>query len=284
MRSLFQSKEDDAMANTIPVSALIELFERMNAEHWKYTEGAATQGNVDCSGAFVWAYQQFGASIYHGSNRMARVEVVTLIPINVANVVPGMAAFKHHKPGDEGYNLPSSYKQGQANYNGDLNDYYHVGLVDTDTSQVLNAQGKATGFVTSPISQNWSHVALLKQVDYGANVPQVSAPTLPATGMATVYAANGQPVRLRKTASTELPYLLEVPVGETVTLRGQEQNGWTPVVYKGLEGYMMSQFLIPDTGEEDDYTVIINHLTAAQAKTLAEQYPDNSPTITKSTS
>ena len=271
------------MASTIPVSALIGLFQQMKAEHWKYTEGSATRGNVDCSGAFVWAYGQYGASIYHGSNRMARVEVVALIPINVANVIPGMAAFKRHQPGEDGYNLPSGYKQGQAYYNGDLNDYYHVGLVDTDTTQVLNAQGKATGFVSSPLSQNWSHVALLKQVDYGPDVPTVSQPVLPSSGTATVYAANGKPVRLRKTPSIALPYLKEVPVGERVTLRGQEQNGWTPVAYNGLEGYMMSQFLIADTDEVNDCTITIYHLTAAQAMALANQYADNNPTIVNET-
>ena len=262
---------------------MIEDFKLMLSERWAYREGAASRGEVDCSGAFVWAFQQHGVSIYHGSNRMARVEVVALIPINVARLVPGMAAFKHRAPGEAGYDLPSSYRQGGAYANGDLNDYYHVGLVDTDTARVLNAQGTATGFVSSPITQGWSHVALLKQVDYGDNVPAVSPPTLPESGTATVYAANGKPVRLRKTASTALPYLYEVPVGEKVTLRGLEQNGWTPVAYKGLEGYMMSQFLIPDDGGAEDYTLTLHNLSAAQAKALADQYPDNSPTITAGT-
>ena len=83
------------MASKIPVTTLIADFQLMKSQHWAYREGAAQSGEVDCSGAFVWAYRQHGISIYHGSNRMARVEVAALIPINVANVVPGMAAFKH---------------------------------------------------------------------------------------------------------------------------------------------------------------------------------------------
>ena len=264
------------MANSIPVSSLIADFQLMKAEHWAYRLGAAQQGEVDCSGAFVWAYAQHGASIYHGSNRMARVEIVSLIPIGVANIVPGMAAFKHHKPGDAGYALPASYMPDGNNYNGDLNDYYHVGLVDTDTSQVLNARSTADGFVSSPISQDWSHVALLKQVDYGDQ----QAP-LPADGTAVVYAANGSPVKLRKTASTKLPYLTLVPVGATVQLRGQDVGGWTPITYNGQDGYMMSQFL---TIGEGDYSVTLYHLTHAQATALAAQYPTNSPSITPTSS
>ena len=263
------------MASKIPVSSLIADFRLMAVEHWAYRLGAAQRGEVDCSGAFVWAYGQHGASIYHGSNRMARVEVVSLIPINVANIVPGMAAFKHHKPGEAGYDLPAGYLPDGDHYNGDLNDYYHVGLVDTDISRVLNARDKADGFVSSPITQDWSHVALLKQVDYGDN----QAPA-PSYGTAVVYAANGAPVKLRKTASTRLPYLDLVPVGATVELRGPGADGWTPVEYNGQNGYMMSQFLA-GTGSADDYTLTLRHLTLAQAQSLAAQYPGNSPSITQ---
>ena len=267
------------MASKIPVSSLIDDFQLMNAEHWAYRTGAAQRGEVDCSGAFVWAYEQHGLSIYHGSNRMARVEVVSLIPINVANIVPGMAAFKHHKPGEAGYNLPDGYLPGASHYNGDLNDYYHVGLVDTDTSKVLNARSTADGFVSSPISQDWSHVALLKQISYGDQPAET-----PSYGTAVVYAANGSPVKLRKTASTKLPYLDLVPVGATVELRGPDADGWTPVAYHGQNGYMMSQFLTAASDDASDYTLTLYHLTYAQAKVLEAQYAGNGPVITRAES
>lgn len=73
----------------IAVSAILGDFQRMLDEHWKYTAGAAEAGNVDCSGAFVWSYRQHGQSIYHGSNRIARTEIVELVPISAAK--PGMA-------------------------------------------------------------------------------------------------------------------------------------------------------------------------------------------------
>ena len=267
------------MASSIPVSSLIADFQLMLSEHWAYREGAAQRGLVDCSGAFVWAYQQHGHSIYHGSNRMARVEVVSLIPINMATIVPGMAAFKHHAPGEAGYSLPAGYKPGAEYSNGDLNDYYHVGLVDTDTSRVLNAQGSATGFVSSPITQGWSHVALLRQVSYGADSEQ---PEVPTVGTATVYAANGLPVKLRRTASTKLPYLEQVPVGASVTLRGSSQDGWTPVAYNGRNGYMMTEFLLTGDAPASSYTVTLSRLTYAKAQELAAAYPGNNPVITPS--
>ena len=37
--------------------------------------------------------------------------------------------FKKRAPGDAYYDLPPRYQNGGADYNGDLNDYYHIGTV-----------------------------------------------------------------------------------------------------------------------------------------------------------
>ena len=279
------------MASKITVSDLIGIFQTMYKNHWKYTMGAAEQGNVDCSGAFVWAYKQLGKSIYHGSNRMARVEVERLIPISGARVVPGMAAFKCRKPGEASYDLPDEYKQGGAQYNGDLNDYYHVGLVDADGVTVLNAQSTATGFVESPIAQNWSHVAYLKQVDYGTAepLPDAAAPA-ETSPTATVWAANGKPVKMRSRplADDSKTSWDWVPVGASVTLRGPAVTGWAPIQYQGKEGYMMTDFLqyggtggAPAENDGSVYSLFLRGLDRAKAEAIAALYPQNQPTITK---
>lgn len=41
----------------------------------------------------------------------------------------GDIVFKAYEPGDSGYDLPSRYKNGGTYYDGDLKDYYHVGVV-----------------------------------------------------------------------------------------------------------------------------------------------------------
>ena len=213
----------------------------MLRERWRY--GASTQtGQVDCSGAFVWAYRQHGRDLYHGSNRMAREEVDALIPIGEATVVPGMAAFKRRDPDKTGYSLPVSYKPGGAHFNGDLGDYYHVGLIDEDTSRVLNAQSAATGFVASPIEQNWSHVAYLRQVDYGPKEE------IPMTTL-TIRADNGKSVNLRKSPSTNAARLAQLPVGTAVGLIAEEGD-WAQVNASGKVGYVMKAYLSGDTLEE----------------------------------
>ena len=147
----------------IKVADLLEELNVMLKEHWSYVWGSASKGCVDCSGALVYVFRKYGHSIYHGSNRIARVEVDELLPISQAK--PGMVAFKARNPGDAKYALPSTYKSGGKNYNGDLRDFYHVGVVGQN-GKVLNAQSSSTGFVESPI-KTWTCVGYLKQVDYG---------------------------------------------------------------------------------------------------------------------
>ena len=51
----------------IPVNELISCFERMRDEHWDYCLNSAREGCVDCSGAFVWAYNLgVPRKIFHG--------------------------------------------------------------------------------------------------------------------------------------------------------------------------------------------------------------------------
>lgn len=277
------------MTNKIPVSSLIADFRTMLDEKWKYVASAAEHGKVDCSGAFVWAYKQNGCSIYHGSNRIARDEVDKLYPIGGVQVVPGMAAFKHRTPLDSGYALPASYKSGGSHYNGDLNDYYHIGLVDEDTARVLNAQSASTGFVASKISQNWSHVGYLKQVDYGDQGCGPGDPGHPGTprptgtpdnqnndadtsATAVVTASSGSTVNLRIKPSTSAKLVERVPIGDTVTLLDGGSSGWAHVQWGKKTGYMMTQFLL--SGASDGtWAAEIHDLTKAQAESIKNGYP-----------
>ena len=266
----------------IPVSALIAMFQTMEAEHWAYEWGACKRGVVDCAGAFKWAFEQHGRSLYHGSNRIAREEVDRLYPVGSVQVVPGMAAFKHRIPGDKGYNLPSSYKPGGSHYNGDLNDYYHIGLVDEDTARVLNAQSASTGFVASPISQNWSHVGYLRQVDYGADmqvgIPEAAPAGQPdaqptaSSGVAYVYAANGEPVKARDKPSDKCRLWTKLPVGTQVELRGPDSGGWTPVRCGKDDGYIMTKYLVFGEADGSSYAVTFYDLNLAQAKELMAKH------------
>lgn len=218
----------------IKMEGLLAVFRRMLDEHWHYEGGAAREGCVDCSGAFVYAYNRFGHKIYHGSNRIAREYVEELLPISEAK--PGMATFKRREPGDKGYALPDGYKIGREHYNGDLNDYYHIGLVDDDPKFVLNAQSTATGFVRSRIEDNWIGAAYLNQVDYGGEVVPVEQ-----------YQVVGGSLRLRKNPKIADNVIKSIPNGEIVDLIEYVDDEWWKVRHGNETGYVMEKYLVPVT-------------------------------------
>ena len=260
----------------IPAEALVKDFQRMLDERWPYVAGGSGKDGVDCSGAFVWAYRQHGKSIYHGSNRIAREEVEALYPIGSVKLVPGMAAFKCRGPGEPYYALPSGYQAGGSHDNGDLGDYYHIGLVDEDTARVLNAQSASTGFVASDIGKGWTHVGYLKQVDYGMSAS--AAVTVTSSDTAVTVAPSGSTVNLRKSASKSAALVERIPLGQTVTLRGPELGGWYPVRWGKKEGWVMAEFLradggqakVPETGYSS-YALCVYDLSYEQAARLQQE-------------
>lgn len=242
----------------VAVKALIGLFQKMYREHWPYEWGAAREGCVDCSGAFDYAFEKLkGLNYPHGSNSIARKFIVgEILPVSEAK--PGMAAFKLHSPGEKGYDLPDKFMPGGASYNGDLNDYYHIGLVDEDTDYVLNAKGKDYGFCRDKMTgkNGWDGVAYLKGVDYGktaddekGEIPMQEAKVVLPSG------AKGDTVNLRKEASTASPLIVRVPVGSTVQVE-EDLGQWCRIVYGLRAGYMLSNYLeyVGQADETDSLT------------------------------
>lgn len=115
---------------------LLDLFERMARENWAYAWGAAREGCVDCSGAFVYAYRQLDSSVYiaHGSNSILRQSMGTLLPMSAAR--PGYAAVKVRAWDGE--------EIGNRWYGQEPGDCYHIGLVGRD-GKILNAKGTGAG-------------------------------------------------------------------------------------------------------------------------------------------
>ena len=247
----------------IKTTDLIADFRRMYDERWRYVWGAAEDGCVDCSGAFVNAYRKHGKTIAHGSNTIARSYVKGLLPVTAA--VSGMAAFKLREPGHPKYALPAKFRPGGATYNGDLNDYYHIGLVDETGEYVLNAQGTNAGFTRTKISL-WGAVGYLKAVEY--TKPPEQKGERPMQKMIVT----AKDVAVRKGDSTEAMVIKRLPKG-TVVDAFDDINGWREIMYQGIDGWMMSKFLAP-ADESDPAPAYVRTLTAEEMQklqTLREQ-------------
>lgn len=158
----------------ISAKALIDLFKQAEVEKWGYIWG--TRGQVwtqasqnkatrektvqygqkwvgrrvaDCSGLFVWAYDQLGADIYHGSNTIwNKYTSKTGEVCGEVEIMPGTAVFQ--------------VKNGTR---------HHIGLY-IGGGKCIEAHGTQRGVIVSELTA-WDEWGLLKDVDYSGIVADV---------------------------------------------------------------------------------------------------------------
>lgn len=234
---LYTEGRDERM---MTVAQIVSAFQ--NIIGWPYVSpGSNNQNGIDCSGAFVYAYQKYGYSIYHGSNRIIRVYCNKPFTIQSASQLKvGMAIFKSRSDLSQ---LSSQYKPGGQYYNPSLPyDYYHIGLVTSvKPLQIINA--------TTPVARvdtdlsKWSTAAYLNAVNYDTPGPTPDPPPAPKT--AITVAESGSTVNLRKQPSKSAVVLVRVPLGETVQVLSVYDSTWWRVRYQNTTGYMMQEFLKP---------------------------------------
>ena len=203
-------------------------------------------GFCDCIGLIIGALKKGGIKWngIHGSNYAARYRLrggVRKVQ-SVSELRLGYLVFKGNtNPATS--KLPARYKKGGALYNGDLTDYYHVGVVTSINPLVITHMTSPTIKRDTKLGQ-WEYFGECSLVDY--SVQPEPQPT-PVEETAVVWAPTGKTVNLRKGPGKNYRVLVRVPIGETVTVLGNETN-WTHVRYNNYTGYMMSEFLRKEEG------------------------------------
>lgn len=220
----------------------LQAVEQNAARVKKYEQpGDGSDGTCDCIGLIIGAVRLAGGSWKgtHGSNYAARSMVDDFGP---AQYYKGEIVFKARRPGEERYNLKDKYKQGGSSYNGDINDYYHVGVVTNDNPLEITHCTSPGPIVRDKKKGKWLYGGRLKGVDYGA-IPESKGEI--TVMEATVFAENGKPVKMRAKPNTSTNVYWEIPNGEKVEVIDNGET-WTQIKYKGRTGYMMTKFLIFD--------------------------------------
>ena len=168
---------------------------------------------------------------------------------------------------------PDKYKPdglGNASHIGLCTGSQGEGAIHSSSSRGCVAESKFAGKTIK--NGGWNTVGLWDNVDYGLEPSPEPEPT-PEPEYAVVYAENGKPVKMRAKPSTNCELYWKIPVGEVVTVLA-DQGEWTQIRWDGITGYMMTKFLMFDSGEEDrTYAVTICGLTQAEATAIAKQYP-----------
>lgn len=237
----------------IDVDKLLDLFERMEREHWDYEPGAAREGCVDCSGAFAWAYKQLGASIEHGSNSIYHLRVGQVVPI--AQAKSGYAVFKMRAWREE--------DRGNRWYGESPGDCYHIGLMGRN-GKVLNAQGVKTGFVASD-AKGWAFAAPLNAVKYKSEGDGKMF------GNATVSVTSGY-LNIREGAGTAAKVIAKAENGTRVNvIREAGGTGWVfGKLENGVAGYMSGEYLVEDENTPDADAGNAADVVGAETTTLTD--------------
>lgn len=233
------------------MTALLQKFldkalQLFNSNPKRREPGDGSDGYCDCIGYLIGSLRRTGLKWtgIHGSNWAARKESVNLRKVSSINDLEvGDMVLKACAPGTKGYALPSRYKKGGAYYNGDLNDYYHAGLVySKNPFQIRHMSSKMT--IDTKLGK-WNYAARLKPlVQAGAYATVYEETTaIPSSGtQARVTAPSGGTVNMRKTPSLKGALIMRIKLGEIVEIVDPGEE-WCKIKYQKKTGYMMAQFL-----------------------------------------
>ena len=225
----------------------------------RYQLGCETKTACDCIGMVKYGLHHNGVSFStSGTNWTFRNQITDARRISsAADLRIGDVVFKVKEPGDSGYALPGKYKPGGSGYNGDLTDYCHIGVVKSVSPlRIIHMTGPTAK--TDKTIGKWKWAASLKSSYISDDVeptpqpepsPEPSPEPVPAPDpmppgtIATVWAENGKPVKMRSRPSTGCNLYDELPVGTEVEVIKYADN-WCRVncgIRKGW--YIMTKFL-----------------------------------------
>lgn len=270
---------------TIPAQFVDKCEEVVRAKP-AYKNGASNLKECDCIGMEKYAFRECQVPFSTtGTNYTIRNQIRNYHPIKSADdLIQGAAVFKARNPGEKGYDLPAKYREGGANFTGDLTDYYHIGTVASVSPLRIIHMTSPTAKVDTDL-RKWDVVGLwdFKYLSYDS-APGATAdteqPGEPDLRFARTIAESGRTVNMRVSPSFGAALLERVPIGDQVEVLSEGKE-WTKCKYKGKTGYILNAFLQMEGNSEEVYTATISGLTADQVRDLRSLYKDFEITIEK---
>lgn len=231
--------------------------------------GDGSNGVCDCIGLIIGAIRRMGLKWtgIHGSNYAARYQTIDLRYIeSVSELELGDLVYKACTSDEivkkacnagtktQKYDLPKRYKQGNPYYNGDMKDYYHVGVVTNVSPLNITHMTSPHMKVDTNLNGGWNYHGkakpIVNAVGSGSKPSETNKPVIePPKNVASegvyaiVVAENGSPVKMREYPSTSCGTWVKLTVGTKVEIVDPGEK-WAKINGGGHKGwYMMAEFL-----------------------------------------
>ena len=252
-----------------------------------YQNGKSGQnGLCDCIGLIMGAMARLGRSAYpmHSTNYFARYQMNNLQPLqNSQELQEGHLVYKARS---DTRDLNERYQPGGRYYReGDLLDYYHVGVVtDAGVFEITHCtqDGSISGIKRDTSTKGWTHFGELMEVDYVSdkNAGNIKEETMSKTAYVSVPAGTST-ANLRTRPDKSAPLIKRVSGGTVVDVL-EQADGWAKIeAPDGNTGYMMLDFLkffqyadgeVPDIPEDaqQEATAAENEVVLALPRSAAE--------------
>lgn len=245
---------------------MVETIRKLNPAYKQPGDGS--DGTCDCIGLEIGALRRMGLKWtgIHGSNYAARYQTVNLEYIeDTGQLEKGDIIYKAaNEKGivklacnagtkKHAWTLPDRYKKGRAYYDGDLLDYYHVGIVTGVNPLRITHMTSPEMKVDKNLNGGWNYHGksrpLVEEAERKAGEPlpepdkKPDEPVPNEGSRAIVTAENGQPVKMRQYPSKNCRTWDKVPCGTEVEIvkPGEE---WAEINCGKRKGwYMKAEFL-----------------------------------------
>lgn len=240
-------------------------------EEPKYAIGHdGSDGQCDCIGLIKGAIRRAGGtpSGLSGTNYAARHTIKGMTKLTADSQLKiGDVVLKSREPGETGYDLPDKYRTGGKECNGDLKDYYHIGVVTGVSPLRITHMTTPTAKVDVKLGK-WNWFGTLPHVEKGSDGGEQTVTDMIT---ATVATPNNGPVNVRAGSGTSFKRVDRINCGETVKITTKGDR-WSKVEYaigtRMIVGWISNDYLI--FGEEtpaSSETIKIT-LTVDQARAM----------------
>jgi hypothetical protein len=238
----------------ISVKAFLSAVEQITAEEPSYRHGGSGHdGTCDCIGLVIGAIERCGGRWpgIHGSNYAAHARGVLrgLYRIGTQeSLSPGDLVFKAYQPTDKGYALPARYRKGGDFFNGDLQDYYHVGVV-------VSVSPLRIRHMTTPKPKTDTRIG--KWVSFGQLAMIGEEEVIPMQEVSYKARVIGGTLNVREKPDTSANRIGRLMVNTEVDVTG-EGDGWLRIAFDGGQAYAMAKFLKPVSEGDAKETVTVD--------------------------